>query len=132
MKFNAIKNHNPYFQINIIFAGIIIAMLVYSGIFSANGFIHPIKSATSEPTISTGLSRAFSEIIRFNITEAKKYNTYSISIFLFFIIQLIMRLGSILLLLSTRISQKVLIISDILASLLLFLLSYYRFISDQF
>lgn len=133
MNFNKLlfRSNDAYLQINLIFAGIIIAMLLYSGIFSSQGISHPIKSATNETTISTGLSRAFSEIVRLNISEAKNFNPYSIPIFLFFFIQLFMRIASILLLLSTRFSRLVLIISDILTSLLLFLGTYYRFIADQ-
>jgi predicted neutral ceramidase superfamily lipid hydrolase len=107
-------------------------MLVYSGIFSASGLTHPIKSATTEPTISTGMSRAFSEIVRGHFSQALQYNPYSITIFIFFFSQLVMRLICTILLLSSYISEKLLIIADILLSVLLFLLTFYEFISDQF
>ena len=67
-------------------------IFIYSGIFSAEKENHPIKSAcktiTGEPCKSTGLSRSFSEIVRFKFESAKSYNKFSIKIFLFFLIQL--------------------------------------------
>ena len=51
--------------------------MVYSGIFSSAN-PHPIKSYHTEQVISTGLSRAFSEIVRLNFIQAKHFNPYSI------------------------------------------------------
>ena len=126
------NNEEPYLIINFIFAGIILVMLIYSGIFSASGIPHPIKSQVLEPVISTGLSRAFSEIVRFNFDNAVRFNPYSIRIFLFFFIQFFLRLFVSFLLLSTSISKKLLLFTDILTSVLLFLLSFFYFISSQF
>ena len=85
----------PYHIINLCFAGIIILIFIYSGIFSAEKNNHPIKSAceilTGEPCPSTGLSRGFSEIVRFKFKSAKTYNQHVISVFLFFFIQLFLR-----------------------------------------
>ncbi|MBI9068057.1 MAG: DUF2752 domain-containing protein [Salinivirgaceae bacterium] len=126
-----IKN-NPYVIINLIFAGIIILIIIYSGIFSATGILHPIKSIQKQEVVSTGLSRAFSEIVRFNFSKAIEYNPFSISIFLFFFIQLFLRLSFSYLLLSTPISKKLLIYSDVLVSVLLFLWAFSKFIINQF
>ena len=123
--------NDPYIQVNIIIAGIILAMLIYSGIFSADGLTHPIKSLTTQPTVSTGLSRAFSEIVRLNFSKAIEFNVYSIHLFLFFFIQLFQRVTIILLLLSINISKKLLTITDILISVLLFLWAFFNFIIDQ-
>lgn len=85
----------PYHIINLCFAGIVIMILIYSGIFSAERNNYPIKSAcemiTKKPCKSTGLSRSFSEIARFKFESAKSYNKYGIRIFLFFFIQLFLR-----------------------------------------
>ncbi len=85
----------PYHIINLCFAGIIILIFIYSGIFSAEKNNHPIKSAceilTGQPCESTGLSRSFSEIVRFKFESAKSYNKYGIKVFLFFLIQFFMR-----------------------------------------
>ncbi len=86
----------PYHIINLCFAGIIILIFIYSGIFSAEKDNHPIKSTceilTGQPCESTGLSRSFSEIVRFKFESAKSYNKYGIKVFLFFLIQLFIRL----------------------------------------
>lgn len=89
--------NKPYQIINIIFAGIIILLFIYSGIFSARKENHPIPSNSGlvfgKKTPSTGLSRAFSEIVRFNFKNAKRYNPHSIMVFMFFFIQFFLRIG---------------------------------------
>jgi hypothetical protein len=125
------NNEDHYLIINLIFAGIILVVLIYSGIFSASGIPHPIKSQSLGPVVSTGLSRAFSEIVRLNFNKALEFNPYSIHIFLFFFIQLLLRIFISFLLLSTSISKKLLLFTDILTSVLLFLLSFFHFISAQ-
>jgi hypothetical protein len=83
----------PYHIINLYFAGIILLIFMYSGIFSADKNNYPIKSAckimTGEPCASSGLSRSFSEIVRFNFKSAKAYNKHGLSIFAFFLLQFI-------------------------------------------
>lgn len=85
----------PYHIINLCFAGIILLIFMYSGIFSADKNNYPIKSACEiikgEPCPSTGLSRSFSEIVRFKFNSAKEYNKYGLSVFAFFLIQFILR-----------------------------------------
>ena len=92
-----LRINKPYQIINIIFAGIIILLFIYSGIFSARKENHPIPSNSilvfGERTTSTGLSRAFSEIVRFDFENAKRYNPHSIKIFMFFFIQFFLRIG---------------------------------------
>lgn len=121
----------PYVIINISFFVIILSVFIYSAIYSASGFTHPIKSLSIKPSVSTGLSRAFSEIVRFNFTKAVEFNPYSISIFLFFFVQLFMRIINSILLLNTRIPKKLLSITDILVTVLLFLLTFSKFILAQ-
>ena len=123
---------SPYFQFNIAFAGVILLILGYSGLFSANGLSYPIHSAhPNQELISTGLSRAFSEIVRFNFQQARAYNPYSISLFLFFFSQFLIRMLTSIILFSKRFSQKLVLISDILISVLLFLCTFGKFIVDQ-
>lgn len=105
-------------------------MLIYSGIFSSQKD-YPISSMYSQNVSSTGLSRAFSEIVRFNFDKAKTYNPYAISIFLFFFYQLFLRIISSLLLIKSKISKNNLLFTDIFISILLFLYSFGRFIADQ-
>lgn len=85
---------NNYKIINIIFAGIFGIVFLYSGIFSAQKNNHPIPSAcVVKPCTSTGLSRGFSEMLRLNISSAKQYNKHVVSVFLFFVIQFLLRLA---------------------------------------
>ncbi|MBI9054006.1 MAG: DUF2752 domain-containing protein [Bacteroidales bacterium] len=115
----------PYHIINLSFAGIIILIFIYSGIFSAEKSNHPIKSAcevmTGEPCSSSGLSRSFSEIVRFNFESANEYNQFGILIFSFFLIQFFLRtLVSILVYFKrNRISQ--IIVIDSLTSISLYI-----------
>lgn len=125
-----LKSHDPYLIVNVIFAGIILLLIVYSGIFSADT-PHPIKSAHANPVISTGLSRAFSEIVRGNFSAALAYNPYSISIFLFFFIQFFLRVIFFILMFRNIFSKNHLVLADILLSVLLFLRAFGRFIIDQ-
>lgn len=85
----------PYHIINLCFAGIIMLIFIYSGIFSAEKNNHPVKSACEtiigKPCKSTGLSRSFSEIVRFRFESAKNYNKHGLKIFGFFFIQFFFR-----------------------------------------
>ena len=121
-----------YHIINLYFAGIIIMIFIYSGIFSAEKENHPIKSAcktiTREPCKTTGLSRSFSEIVRFKFESARSYNKYGIIIFSFFLIQLFIRLITSLILYFKILNQKTLIITDSLFSIGLYLFCFWDLI----
>ena len=86
---------DPYVQINLIFAGVVVAILIYSGIFTGKGG-HPIPSfyemVTGHTSPSSGLSRAFSELMRLNITRARALNPHAVSLFLFFTVELFLRI----------------------------------------
>ena len=88
--------NRPYYIINLMLAGIIMMVFIYSGLFSAKKDNHPVPSfyegITGEPSPSSGMSRAFSEIIRGNLDTASRYNPDSLLIFSFFGIQLLQRL----------------------------------------
>jgi hypothetical protein len=97
----------PYLIINLVLAGLIGLVFLYSGIFSAGKDDHPVPSfyeeITGKPSSSSGMSRAFSEIMRGNINSAREYNPDSPMIFAFFLIQGIQRLVvSLLLLLAVK------------------------------
>lgn len=130
-KFGSIQKE-PYHIINLCFAGIIIMIFIYSGIYSAEKENHPIKSAcktiTGEPCKSSGLSRSFSEIVRFRFESAKSYNKFSIKIFLFFLIQLFLRFITSLVLYHKIITQKRLVFLDSLVSSGLYLYCFWGII----
>jgi hypothetical protein len=83
---------------------------------------------TGKISPSHGLSRSFSEIIRGNLSSAREYNENSILIFLFFLVQLILRALAIFILIHNFLKIKSLLISDIIISVFLFLYCFHRLI----
>ena len=75
---------------------------------------------------SRGLTRAFSEIIRFNFETAILFNPYSIKIFLFFLIQFFLRFSIYLILkpLNFNLTLKL----DTTFSILFFIYSFYNLV----
>jgi len=122
----------PHNRINLIFAGIIILVFVYSGIFSAQKNNHPVpcihEKILGKPCPTCGISHSFSEIIRGNFKEAKEWNRNGIPIFLFFFIQLIMRVGITILNQKKIVSGKTILYFDVVFSLLLFIVCFRRLI----
>ncbi len=122
----------PYLQINIIFIGVILLILAYSGIFSSEKDNYPIicihEKLTGERCISCGLSHSFSLIVRGKISEAYQWNIYGMRVFLFFVSQLIMRVVFSIFFINYQNTRKQLIIIDSVGSGLLFLLAFWPFI----
>jgi hypothetical protein len=124
----------PYHIINIVFAGIIVIILAYSGIFSPDKNNYPVvcihERLTGEPCISCGLSHSFSLIVRGKISEANEWNPYGMRVFLFFISQLLFR--AMFLFISVRYpeNRKQLIIYDSVASGAIFLISFWPFLAS--
>ena len=85
-----------YIRINLILAGIIACIMLYSGIFSPENDNHPIPCfitiLTGHTCPGCGLSRSFSAMIRGQFAEAVQYNSNGPKIFLFFFIQFFLRL----------------------------------------
>jgi len=124
---------DSYLLINIIFIGVIISIITYSLVFSADDLKYPVPSGstllTREVSPSAGLSRSFSEIVRFNFGEAKLYNPYGIRLFSFFAIQLLLRIGAIFIALHFSLRRRqFLILADATLSILLFILFFCPFI----
>ena len=120
----------PYPKINLIFAGIILCIFIYSGIFSPEKANHPIPSGytllTGKPTKSTGLSRAFSAIMQLEFNKALRNNKESLKVFSFFIIQLLFRF--LFTLMYFRWKNRKVITTDIILSVLLFIYCFEGFI----
>jgi len=122
---------DTYRIICLVFAGIIIAVFVYSFLFGPERQ-HPIPSGSvifHGDSPSTGLSRSFSAIVRFEFAEAKAWNPYGIRIFLFFFIQLLMRVGGYVLTGMTSTKRSLLIFSDVILTLALFIIAFWPFIA---
>jgi hypothetical protein len=87
----------PYLIINIFFAGVILLIFAYSGIFSPVKDNYPVAcihdKLTGEPCISCGLSHSFSLIVRGRADEAYQWNPYGMRIFLFFAAQMVIRVA---------------------------------------
>lgn len=82
-----------YYILNVSFMAIIVAIFLYAALYPKNK--HPIPALLTKTTgiipPSKGLSVSFAEIIRGNISTAKKVNPYSVRVFGFFILQLVLR-----------------------------------------
>jgi len=117
-----------YLSVNIILAGVIIAVFIYSGLFSASDADHPVPSfyeeITGETSPSSGMSRAFSELVRGRLDSARAFNQDSPLVFAFFLIQLVQRVVVTIMLLRTGIKQRSILLADILLSFGLFLYSF--------
>jgi hypothetical protein len=128
-----VAENKPYLIINLILAGIIGLIFLYSGLFSAGKDNHPIPSfyenITGQPSPSGGLSRAFSELIRGNLDDARRYNPFAPLLFAFFLIQGIQRLMVSLLLVKTRTNKKHLLLADVSITITLFIYCFWGMIS---
>lgn len=124
-----------YRTINYIFAGIIFSVFLYSAAFGPERSNHFLPSAhkliTGEETNSTGLSRGFSSIIRLRFDQARAYNRYSIQVFLFFLIQFLLRIFFILIYpMVEKIGVQNAVIFDSIISGVMFLLFFEPFWMD--
>jgi hypothetical protein len=122
------RNRN-YRIINLLFAGIILLVILYALIFNGS---YPVPSAqvfTTQHLPSSGLSRSFSAIVRFDIKKAVQFNPYGVRIFSFFIVQLLLRLLTFMMTIRmTDYKLQRMIIMDIVLSVLLFGICFWPFI----
>jgi len=130
--FRATLTREPYLLINIIFTGVILAIFIYSGIFSPEKDNYPVvcfhQKITGMPCASCGLSHSFSLIMRGRISEAYQSNIYGIRIFLFFALQMLLRVGFSLFYNKNENTRSQLITYDIIGSIALFIIAFYPFI----
>ena len=123
----------PYPLTNLIFAGIILGIMVYSGVFSSDKNNHPIPSfyelANDKPSPSRGLSRSFSEIMRGRFDGAREYNEHGLRIFLFFFLQFFMRLAATWAFFKFVNQRRYLVMADITVTLALFTWSFWYFLA---
>ena len=127
-------SNEPYLILNIFFAGVIILIIAYSGIFSPDQNDYPVacihEKITGEQCFSCGLSHSFSLIMRGRIGEAYEWNRYGMRVFLFFISQLTLRIGFSLYYLKYANTRKQLIIIDSIGSGLIFLITFRPFLEN--
>ncbi len=127
---SGIRN-KPYHIVNLSLSCFFLLIFIYSAVFSAEKNNHPLPSIqeimTGEPGRSSGLSRAFSEIIRGEADSAAQYNPYALRIFVFFLIQLAMRPTASILLIRNVLSERSLAWADGILSLLLLVICFRPF-----
>ncbi len=119
---------HPYIILNLSFSGVILLIFLYAGFFSAQKDNYPVSSIYEDilhkKSPTSGLSHSFSEIIRGNFSSAKDWNKYGIPIFMFFLIQLLLRIVSCSLIISGKIQVRKLVWADSLISFFLFLICF--------
>jgi hypothetical protein len=125
-----------YLILNRIFGVILLSVLLYSILYSPERQQRPVPSGIQlffgKTSPSTGLSHSFSALVRFEFQLAKEYNPYGLRIFLFFIIQLGMRIGG--LLLASRLPEQALkkmVRADGVISATLLLICFWPFLSEM-
>jgi hypothetical protein len=128
--------NESYLIINIFFAGVILLIIAYSGIFSPANDNYPVacihEKLTGEPCISCGLSHSFSLIVRGRFSEAYQWNLNGMRVFLFFASQLILRVAFSVFYIRYQATRKQLIIVDSVGSALIFLIAFWPFITNIF
>ena len=126
--------NEPYIFINIFFAGVILLIIAYSGIFSPDKDNYPVvcihQKLTGQPCFSCGLSHSFSLIVRGRINEAYQWNIYGMRVFLFFASQLILRIVFSIFYLKFTDTRKQLILVDCIGSGIIFLFAFWPFIAN--
>lgn len=125
----------PYLIINVFFAGVIILIFIYSGIFSPEKNNYPVvclhEKLTGEQCVSCGLSHSFSLIIRGKIKEANRWNINGLRVFLFFASQLLLRVAFSIYYLRYLPARKQLIVFDCIGSGLIFMIAFWPFILNS-
>ena len=126
--------NEPYLLLNLIFAGVVVLVIVYSGIFSPDRNDYPVacihQKITGEPCFSCGLSHSFSLIVRGRIHEAYQWNIFGMRVFLFFVLQLVLRIVFSLYYTGSADTGKQLIIMDSIGSGIMFLIAFWPFLMN--
>jgi hypothetical protein len=124
--------NEPYITINLILAGVILLIFMYSGFFSPDKDNYPVvcihERLTGEQCASCGLSHSFSLILRGRISEAYDWNINGLRVFIFFAAQLIMRVVFSVFYLKYHDTRKQLVTYDIAVSVMFFIVSFLPFI----
>lgn len=136
MQSGVIIKNDPYLIINIVLAGVILLIMLYSGIFSPDKDNFPVvcihEQLTGEPCASCGLSHSFSLILRGRFEEAYQWNGNGMRVFIFFVAQLFMRILFSRFYIKNTGSRRQLILLDICGSIVIFLIAFMPFIVTIF
>ncbi len=126
--------NEPYLVVNIIFTGVILLIIGYSGIFSPEENNYPVaclhEELTGFPCVSCGLSHSFSLIVRGRINESYNWNPYGMRVFIFFASQLLLRMVFSFFYIRHKATRRELIIIDCIGSGIIFLIAFWPFIEN--
>lgn len=104
----------------------------YSFFYSPDEERYPVpcvhEKLTGEPCPSCGLSHAFSLIVRGRIDEAMEWNSHSMRVFIFFAIQMVMRVALAVTALKAGNNLKVIAVTDAVVSAVMTLTAFYPFL----
>jgi hypothetical protein len=133
--FSSLKHRlisEPYLSVNSALAGVLLFVFFYSAFFSPEKDNYPVvcihEKLTGEQCASCGLSHSFSLILQGKISEAYRWNSNGMRVFIFFAAQLVMRIVFSVFYLKNPQTVRQLIIYDTIASLTLFLITFMPFI----
>lgn len=104
----------------------------YSFFYSPDAGDYPVpcihEIMTGQPCPSCGLSHAFSLIVRGRVDEALQWNSQSLRVFLFFALQLVMRVALSVMLLMTVRGMRQIAIADAAVSSAMALVAFFPFL----
>lgn len=133
------KSHTgsrDYLAVNLLLSGVILIILGYSLFYSPEKDNYPVpcihELVTGHPCPSCGMSHAFSLIVRGRLTEALDWNIYSVRLFAFFAIQLVMRITFFLFTLRMGKTDTLLLKADIIISIAMIIFTFYPFMRYLF
>lgn len=116
---------HPYLTINLFFGLAFVSVIVYAVAFPPEIAGHPIPcvytSFTGQECSGCGLSRGFSHIVRFDLQAARTVNPYSIPVFMFFALQILLRIAGSIVYLKSRLPDRMVFITDGILTGVLFL-----------
>jgi len=122
----------PYLSVNTALAGVLLLVFFYSAFFSPEKDNYPVvcihEKLTGEACASCGLSHSFSLIMKGKFSEAYLWNKNGMRVFIFFAVQLAMRIVFSVLYLKHPETVRKLIMYDPAASLTIFLIAFMPFI----
>jgi len=127
---------SSYLLFNKIIAAFLAAIIIYCGIYPIFGDYAikcAVEQATGHPCIGCGLTRGTHQALLFNFDKALIWNPSSLLVLSFLVISLFMRLVTSLLLkrLETMKSMRILLYSDLLFSVSLYLFCFRHFFTSQ-
>lgn len=134
--FRVYLKSEPYLIINLVIAGVISLIMIYSGFFSPGKDNYPVpcihEKITGRECVSCGLSHSFSLILRGRFNEAIEWNRYGPAVFTFFAVQLILRISFSFLYMRLKRAQRLILSIDIPVSAVMLIITFLPFINYIF